>query len=437
MNRRFHLVVIISLFANLCNSQASFTINPQVCLHSTVQASATGGTLTSPSYSWQASSANVTILNPSTSSPTFSFNAIGNYTLTLSVSSGTNSSTSQQTIDVLQLPILILNKSPNAVCAGYNTTITAFGASSYLWTGSTFTGAILQQSISVSHGTYTLTASNSQGCISKDSLIVIPLAPPLLIGFSPTSATTCITSNSTSLTFLNFKPVSLIATGATNYEWFGATGLIGSSGPIIVNPTVATQYTVIGSTSSCSGTAVLNVTVNPQFTVGISISQQTICVGESITLSAAQIGSPSTNPFTYNWHEENNQITLLNGSVGMAVMAWPTSKRTYSLTVIDANDCVSIPASASIEVSLCTSINELHLSELVVFPNPFNDELFIGGDYTKIELKDELGRLILSKENLDNSLHEKLDTSDVLAGIYFIHLKSDSNYNKVIKLIKP
>lgn len=288
------------------------------------------------------------------------------------------------------------------------------------------------------HGTYTLTASNSQGCISKDSLIVIPLAPPLLIGFSPTSATTCITSNSTSLSFLNFKPVSLIATGATIYQWFGPDGIISSSGSIVLNPTVATQYTAIGSTSSCFGTAVLNVTVNPQFTVAISPPQQTICVGESINLNASQIGTAAANPLRYKWQEED-QVVTLNNTTGSIVKAWPTSKRSYSLTITDANDCISRPAAAIIEVAPCTNMNELNKNELRIFPNPFENEIFIEGSHTPliIEIRNALGQLILSKE-VDASTHLlKVETSMLSSGIYSLHLRNESSIIQIMSLAKP
>ncbi len=435
-------IVITTFFAFLflqqTYSQLNFSIQPRVCVNSTVFTAAMNGTSGVLSPTWVITPSIGVSFYSLSITPNFTFASTGNFTVVLFAFIGNTIISTQHTIDVLPLPTLVLNKNPLAVCAGYSSTITAFGASSYSWTGSTFTNVIQQQSISVPHGTYTLTASNNQGCISKDSLIVIPLAPPLLIGFSPTSATTCITSNSPSLSFLNFKPVSLIATGATIYQWFGPDGIISSTGSIVVNPTVATQYTVMGSTSSCSGTAVLNVTVNPQFTIAISPSQQTICVGESINLSAAQIGTPSANPLRYKWQEED-QVTTLNNTTGSTVKAWPTSKRTYSLTVTDTNNCISPPAAAIIEVAPCTNINELNKTDLRIFPNPFENEIFIEGSHSPLilEIRNALGQLILSKEIDAYTQMQKVETSMFSSGVYLFYLRNASSIIQIMKLAKP
>lgn len=73
------------------------------------------------------------------------------------------------------------------------------------------------------------------------------------------------------------------------------------------------------------------------------------------------------------------------------------------------------------------------LDNIVIFPNPTNNELFIQSEkeLTKIEIRDIMGRIVLkSDQNLD-----KINVSHLLSGIYIISIYTDNKY-KAIKFTK-
>ncbi|PBQ32894.1 hypothetical protein CNR22_14300 [Sphingobacteriaceae bacterium] len=58
----------------------------------------------------------------------------------------------------------VLLASSAAVCVGETATLTGYGAINYIWTSSSFTGSIAQQSIAATVGSYNLLLSNGGGC---------------------------------------------------------------------------------------------------------------------------------------------------------------------------------------------------------------------------------------------------------------------------------
>ncbi|MDI1355693.1 MAG: T9SS type A sorting domain-containing protein [bacterium] len=162
---------------------------------------------------------------------------------------------STYTVTVNVFPSLLATSGSSALCAGFTTTLAAFGANTYVWTSSNFTNQISTSTLSGVAGTYSVLGSNGGTC--RDSAFVtILLTPPLNIVTAQSSSATCIKIDG------QIDPVNLTASGATNYSWAPFTpGLMTYSlGPnTSVTPTVSTCYTVTGSTSDCTGKAVLCV----------------------------------------------------------------------------------------------------------------------------------------------------------------------------------
>ncbi len=436
------ITLFISFFVFVSHAQVSFAITSSVCVNSTIQVAASNGTFSSPSYTWSSSPVGIVFSNTNSASPVLTFTAAGNYTVLVTATSGTDTSTFQNTMSVKALPNLNIQPTSNGVCAGYTSTITVFGAASYTWTGSSFTGAVTQQSVSVGAGTYTVSGHNSSGCMNT-STISITLQPPLNIFISPSSPTTCIISNSSTIyPYNSFKTVYLNPSGAQAYTIFPADGVIFPPFPtnvFTISPSVTTQYTIVGSTAVCSGTGVVTVSVIPQYTIAATPSLATICLGSAITLSVSQTGTPSASPYTYFWGEYDQSINSLNNYLSANPIATPTSKRNYSVTIKDARGCASFSTSLTIDVSLCTKINESFTStSFQVYPNPFDKELRIENNSTHLylELKDYLGRLILSKEINSKQAIEIIKTDGIAPGIYFLNIFSQHQKLQTIKVLK-
>lgn len=258
-------------------------------------------------------------------------------------------------------PIPLINANPQNVCAGFQSTLTAFGGVSYTWTSLTPTAPVFQQSVAVGAGTHSLTLSNGGGCDTK-TLVVIGPAPNLLIGVTANgaaSATTCIEYNPTPISpYKKSKPVKLVATGATSYVWspYDPNYMTYSLGVTTdASPPSTTQYTVFGSNSSCTGSAVVNVSVIPQFSIEVIPPLPAMCLGDTLRirmiLSGTNIAVGPVSAFTYSWMEQDAQvITIVGSKISSSITIVPTSNRTYFGDVKDTRGCVSLPGIASVTV---------------------------------------------------------------------------------------
>jgi hypothetical protein len=102
------------------------------------------------------------------------------------------------------------------------------------------------------------------------------------------------------------SPTTLTAGGYTSYSW--NTGQ--STAAINVSPTVATTYTVTGSTAAgCTASNSINVTIKPTPSITAGVSSNTICTGQSVNLSSGPTTTATTT--TYNF-EASNPFTLVN-----------------------------------------------------------------------------------------------------------------------------
>lgn len=169
---------------------------------------------------------------------------------------------------VFPVPVVSIISTANAVCTGYNSTLTALGAASYTWAGINLPGAVIQSSLVVGAGTYSLSGSNGGVCIDSTTVII-----GLLPNLNPT-----ITANRNSMCYNPDSPeeaISLTASGAGTYVWapYDPAHMTYSLGPSkTIAPTVTTCYTLTGSSAVCSGSVVKCITVSD--CTGITESDQ-------------------------------------------------------------------------------------------------------------------------------------------------------------------
>lgn len=243
------------------------TVNDQtVCAGDFATLSANGAT----TYSWSnGTSADTLRDNPGTTTP---------YTVT-GTSAGCSSSATG-TIFVNPIPITTVTDA--TVCAGLPATLTAGGATSYVWSDGS-----VSNSLTASPGSttpYSVTGT-SLGCSSSATGTIYVNPIPLV---SVNDPAICV-GNSTNLT----------AVGADTYLWSDGTTV----NPKTVSPGATASYTVTGTTLGCSATDVATVTITllPVITVNSPI----ICEGQSATLTASG-GS------VYDWEtgETANFITV-------------------------------------------------------------------------------------------------------------------------------
>ena len=211
-----------------------------------------------------------------------------------------------------------------AICNGSSTTITATGASSYVWsptTGLSSSTVASPTANPTSTTTYTVTGTDSKGCVNTDAMVLTVHPRPTVSA----GADKAICSGAST---------TITATGATSYTWSPTTGLSSSSvASPTANPTTTTTYTVTGTDGNgCTNTDAMVLTVNPLPTVSAGVDKA-VCTGSSTSITA-------TGASSYVWSPSSG----LSGTTTATVTANPTATTTYTVTGTDANGCVNTDA---------------------------------------------------------------------------------------------
>ena len=223
--------------------------------------------------------------------------------------------------------------SNSPLCTGGNLLLTAstVPGATYAWTGPAGFTAMLQNptiaNVGVNRsGTYTVTATVN-GCTATSSVTVTVNAPPMA-SVNPAAIAICAGQS-----------VTLNASGGSSYLWSPATGL---SSPTVASPvaspTASTIYTVtVTNAAGCSSTA--QVTVQVRATPVLTVSaDQTICAGNSVTLSA-------TGAQNYTW----SPSTGLNNPRSATPIASPTATTTYTVTGDNGNCSATATVTITVE----------------------------------------------------------------------------------------
>ena len=218
--------------------------------------------------------------------------------------------------------------SPNAgtdasICAGGNTSLAANASGgiapyTFVWNNDLGNGATKTVN-PVATTTYTVTVTAANGCSATDQVSVVVHSPPA-VGIS-TATTICAGASST---------ITASATGNSPFTYSWSNGL-GSGDTKTVSPLSTTTYTVtVTDANGCTNTKQTTVTVSskPVANAGADV---TICNSFNTTITASALGG--TTPYSYIW--DNG---LGNGASHTVT---PSSTKTYAVTVVSANGCVS------------------------------------------------------------------------------------------------
>ena len=257
-----------------------------------------------------------------------------------------------------------------SLCSGTTATLTASGVNSYTWANNGSQTGVINVA-PTSNTTYTVSGTNSNGCISTRTLsIIVNSAVPTVsisgtqsvclgrtatltasggltytwssgisngVAFTPTTTSTytviagndCGTATSTRSILVAPLPVGLAASNttvcagkpttitavsaATAYTWT-PSGI--NVGTLITSPTANTIYTVAVSDGTCSGNNTIAISVNPNPTVSAVTSSTRICIGGSATLSAS-----GGNNYTWTPINVNTSVTVIT----------PTNSQSYNV----------------------------------------------------------------------------------------------------------
>ncbi len=205
-------------------------------------------------------------------------------------------STDTVIITKLNNPVLKLG-ADTSICLGDSVTISSGTYFSYQWSNGDKTPSIIISPVVKT--TYTLTVSSSDGCKAIDDKIID--VNPLPKANAGKDSTIC-----------NGSKYSLSAIGGQFYQWN-----IGSFNQVVpINPVKTTTYTVtVLNNFNCSNSDDIIVTV-VQLPIVIIDKDDTICKGETVSLSVNGNG-------TYTWN---------TGQTSSFINVSPTITSTYSVS---------------------------------------------------------------------------------------------------------
>lgn len=349
-----------------------------VCDGSSATLTASGAT----SYNWGSSVTPVVVVTPSM---TTTYTVIG---------TDGNNCKNVATHQVTWNAIPQIQVFSGAICPGNSYTLTPSGAATYTYSSG---GAVVSPASTTS---YSVIGTSSAGCVSTIAAVATVSVVNIL--------TVTITGN---LTVCNGQTASLTANGASTYTW----NTTATTNVITDTPATTTTYSVIGASGTCSNTALVQVTVNALPNVSISATSQTICAGETATLT----GSGAEN---YAWGPQGN---------AQSIIVSPAASTTYTLVGTDANNC-SAQTTYILEVDQCVGLTEYSGDNFIsVYPNPtLNDIVIEVSKPYKMTILNALGQVV--NESLLESGKNEITLNRQAKGIYFVRLE----YNKAIKTVK-
>jgi gliding motility-associated-like protein len=220
---------------------------------------------------------------------------------------------------------LALSFNKPGACLGDSIILTGSGAGgipgyTYSWTaGPVGNTRVISQSMAGTY-VYTLVGADSHSCLTSNTIAVSFVSNPIL---SVPNVSICPSETGT-----------LIATGASSYTWNNTW----TSTTFAASPSIATQYTVIGSAFGCTSTATANIFIKPA-PFPFAISNSPVCEGKNLNLQV--YGGAS-----YNWNGPNNFISSSQfpviGSVGL------NGSGVYHVVVTAANSCTASAAATVI-----------------------------------------------------------------------------------------
>jgi len=296
----------------VCTTTATISVvvntNPTITANSspTVICSGSSSTLTAVgalAYTWNPGALIGTTV---TVSPL----ATVNYTVTGINAAGCTATTVAQ-VSVNTTPTLNPVANPTAICFGGTSTLSTGGATTYTWNPGNLSGS----SVTVSPAATTIfTVTGSIGNCTDTKTVNLIVNPIPTVGAVVNPTLICAASSAT-----------LTGSGATTYTWLPGP-LVGNN--VVINPTITTTYTVIGSSLSCTNTATVTINVNGTPTIIASGSPTNICsnTGGTSTLSAS-------GAVTYTWNP--------GALVGASVVVTPIISTMYTVTGSSAAGCLS------------------------------------------------------------------------------------------------
>ncbi len=244
--------------------------NQTVCVNTSATLTASSNNPLASTYVWYNSPAGTTQLGTGSAFTTSVFTTAGNYTFYVGTCPG--HFREPVVVTVVNPPVISVNSA--TICQAQSATLTASGATTYTWS----TGSNASSVIVTPTATTIYTVSGTAVCVAQNTaMVTVQPAPSLTL--TPSSTLIC-----------NSQSVILTATGSSGtYSW--STGAGNTSTIAVANGGV---YSVTLTNQCGAVTRTVNLTEGAGTSITLGASQNTVCSGGSVTITASATG-------TINW----------------------------------------------------------------------------------------------------------------------------------------
>jgi len=308
------------------------TVNQVTCFgvsDGMAYAKVTGGTASTYTYSWSPSGE---------TTDTATYLSAGNYTVTVNNTCG---STATAAVTITQPTALNVtgNVITNVSCYQSNnaaaSAITSGGISpyTYLWTGGGGTNSV---ATGLSAGIYRVTVIDNNGCIAFAS-VSITQPDVLTAGTNVTSNASCGISNGSA--------TSTVGGGTLPYTYSWTDGETTAS----VSGLSGGTYTLnVTDNNGCrASSSIITISETPAVFASAATNANIICYGDNVGLVSCRVNG-GTLPYSYLWSPGGNtDYSVANLSGG-----------TYTITVTDANGCISSASTTITQPSPITIVKD-------------------------------------------------------------------------------
>ncbi|MBA3665531.1 MAG: gliding motility-associated C-terminal domain-containing protein, partial [Bacteroidetes bacterium] len=325
--------VIVSIGSCTATATTSVTVNAlpipvlnnnsPVCIGQSIIFNGNGGS----SYVWNGP-AGFSSVSQNPTITVSNLNSAGNYTLTVTDANNcVNTGITSVTVNAQP----VVNATGTTVCQSSNAQLSASGGVSYSWSGpGGFTSAqqnpVIANAVPANSGQYTVFITDANTCTNTAvaQVVVNPAAVPQVNSNNPV----CLNAN-----------INLFASGGSAYSWTGPNGFSsGLQNPVVFAGSTAMSgvyFVTVNVAGGCSGTASVNVLVNPLPSLILNSGPNKGCAPLCVTYNVQSV--PSASSITWNFG--NGQM----GSAGLSAGSCYSTTGVYSISakVTDVNGCSS------------------------------------------------------------------------------------------------
>lgn len=424
----------------------------------------------------QASPAGTYVWSNSASTQIINVTASGTFTVIVTDANGCTGTSAPVTVTTNPLPTPAISGSL-AFCQGDSAVLTATGGSSYVWSNNS-TSANLTVNAS---GTYTVTATDANGCISSTSItvsanppppaVISPAGPVLICSNNPATLSASTGPGYTYQWYLNGNPIAnatnstydASVTGAYSVRVTDALGCTSLSTDVQVQQGVGPVVTIQGppqfgclantiyigyGPQSATLTAVSTTAVSYLWSTGATTQSISVTTSGSYSVTAYDAnGCPSdTSPDTHititvvdircgNGLKKILFCHVPEGNPGnpQTICIAPTAVTAH--LALHQYDCIGPCSLYYPRLSEQDETDELNVT---LYPNPFSNTFIIAldnyhGETVMMNMYDVTGRLIISEMKLTDNVELGADLNK---GVYNVEIIAGEKreFYKIVKL---